>query len=67
MKLKKIPAILVNYTDIEIWSLRPEITLTHQQVIDNAIKGNIYPEKTVKHNFNFNVPIINYKINKLKE
>lgn len=56
MGLKKIPVIVVDYKDIEIWSLRPEEEVTHELVVKRALSNNIYPNKTVKHNFPFAVP-----------
>lgn len=56
MGLKQIPVILVDYRDIEIWSLRPEEKVTHELVVTRALSNTIYPNKTVKHNFPFTIP-----------
>lgn len=58
MKLEKIPAILVDYNDVFVWTLRKEEKVTIKRVIERATKGDIYPYKTVKHKFNFAVPPI---------
>ena len=65
MGLKTIPAILVNYSDIEIWSLRPDQIVNHELVISKALKGDIYPNKTVKHSFPFQVLECSVDINSL--
>ncbi len=65
MGLKQIPAIFVTYSDIEIWSLRPEEKVTHELVISRALSNNIYPNKTVKHKFPFSLPECNIPIKNL--
>lgn len=54
--LTKIPAVRVNYYDLKVWSLREEEKVDHDTVIERALKGEIYPNKTVKHDFNFILP-----------
>lgn len=56
MGLKLIPVIIVDYQDIEIWSLRPEEKVSHEEVISRALGNNIYPNKTVKHKFPYSIP-----------
>lgn len=56
MGLTRIPVIIVNYKDIEIWSLRSEEEVTHELVVSRALNDAIYPNKTVKHNFPFTIP-----------
>ena len=64
MKIKKIPVIMVDYNEIEIWSLRKDEIVNHELVIKRSLKGDIYPEKTVKHNFNFPIPSCKYYLKK---
>ena len=59
--MKRVPAVLVDYDDIKIWSLRKQETVNKNLVIEKALSGNIYPNKTVKHKFEFN--FINCKFN----
>lgn len=66
MELKYIPAILVEYKTIKIWSLRKEELVTHDVVIDKALRRDIYPCKTVKHNFNFKLTECSFPIKDLK-
>lgn len=56
MGLTRIPVVIVNYKDIEIWSLRSEEEVTHELVVSRALNDAIYPNKTVKHNFPFTIP-----------
>lgn len=56
MGLTHIPVVIVDYKDIEIWSLRPEEKVTHELVVSRALSDNIYPNKTVKHHFPFAIP-----------
>lgn len=56
MKLAKIPAVAVSYQDIKIWSLKASYNVSHKIVIQKALSGDIYPNKTVKHRFLFTVP-----------
>jgi hypothetical protein len=56
MGIKLVPAVIVNYSEIEIWSLRADEEVTHDLVVSRALSNSIYPNKTVKHNFPFKVP-----------
>jgi len=50
--LSVIPAILYDYANVEVWSLRPEhYTVSWQEIIARALRGDIYPYKTAKHRF----------------
>lgn len=63
--LNYIPCLLFNYESIEIWSLRENYLVDHNTVISRALEGNIYPYKTVKHRFPFELPITSYPLNDL--
>lgn len=66
--LKKIPAIAVDYSDVNVWSLRKEISVSPRKVEFKVMKkGEIYPFKTVKHKFGFLVPSVNYTLQSLKK
>lgn len=57
LEITRIPAILVNYEDIRIWSLRKEEKVSYRYIINRIIKNHtLYPYKTVKHKFNFLIP-----------
>ena len=63
--LKVIPAIKVTYEEIPIWSLRLDEVVNHKLVIAKALANNIYPNKTVKHSFPFQIPSCNYPLESL--
>jgi len=65
--LKFIPAIGFHYDELEIWSLREDIAITKENVIDNALKNNPYPYKTVKHKFPNVECCCNVSLTSLKE
>jgi ParB-like chromosome segregation protein Spo0J len=47
-----VPCYTVDYFNdptIRVMSRRPEIDVTKQSVIDMALSGHIYPEKTTRH------------------
>jgi hypothetical protein len=66
ISIKKIPAILVDYNDIKIWSLKKSQKVTKELVILKSLNKDIYPNKTVKHKFEFKIPCCNYKLEELK-
>ena len=47
--LRSVPCVVLNYTNIHFYSLRPEISITLQDIETRSANGNIYPYKTVKH------------------
>ena len=54
MNLEKVPALLVNYQDVKLWSLRKEIPVSAEIVRKKVLQdGDIFPYKTVKHKFQF--------------
>ena len=65
--LRHIPAILVDYDDLTVWSLRKEIKVSQRLVEKKVLKDKtIYPYKTVKHKFNFDIPDIEIPVEKLR-
>lgn len=51
----KVPVIKMDYDLIPIWSLKESEIVTKNLVRERALKGDIYPNKTVKHSFPFEV------------
>jgi len=64
--LKKVPAVRYAYERVEIWSLRPRYSFDWQAVVDRALKGDIYPYKTVKHRFPMPLPACNFSLVELQ-
>ena len=67
LNLDLIPCIKINYEDVDIWSLRYDIFFNKNDVIQRAKKGQIYPSKTVKHDFDFLVGNCSYSFKELKK
>lgn len=67
MGLKYIPAIMVDYDDVQVWTLHKEIKIT-QKLVENKVlkKHEMYPYKTVKHKFNFDVPEVSITLDELR-
>ena len=51
----RVPVIQVDYRDIIIWSLKESEIVSKELVKEKALSSNIYPNKTVKHKFYFEV------------
>ena len=66
LNFKRIPAILVDYKNIDVWSLRKKYVLNYDIVTKHAMNNKIYPYKTVKHKYPFSIPRIEYKLGELK-
>jgi len=65
--LARLPAVLVNYRDVAVWSLRKEIRIDYKRVEKTVLKeGMIYPYKTVKHKFPFEIPAIQIPLEELR-
>jgi hypothetical protein len=63
--LRRVPAVRYPYAAVEIWSLRPKITFTWQDVVSRALAGNPYPYKTVKHRFPGETPACDIPLEEL--
>lgn len=66
---QKIPAIIVDYSDVRVWSLKKEERVSQNLVETRILKRNKpYPYKTVKHKFNFDIPQnLNINLSDLRE
>lgn len=65
--LVRLPAVLTDYQDVTVWSLRKEIRVNPSRVEKTVLKdGSIYPYKTVKHKFPFDVPTIRIPLEELR-
>lgn len=50
--LKFVPALVYDYADVEVWSLRPRThTVSVAEITARSLSGDIYPYKTAKHRF----------------
>jgi hypothetical protein len=64
---KKIPAIIFNYEDVQIFSLRKNYNVTIKSIKDRVKCGDIYPYKTVKHQFPVEITSCQIPLNFLYE
>ncbi|MDA7722514.1 NTP transferase domain-containing protein [Schleiferiaceae bacterium] len=64
--LKMVPAVILDYSKVQIWSLRNDVEVNHELVRAKAIRKDIYPNKTVKHDFRFKLPQMRIELNSLK-
>ena len=63
--LVRIPAIVVDYDRINVWSLRENegIVVDQDTVRNHAVENHlVYPYKTVKHKYPFRIPEISYSL-----
>jgi hypothetical protein len=52
LSLLAIPALVFDYEDVQVWSLRPRsYQVSCQEIRSRALSGQIYPYKTAKHRF----------------
>ena len=47
--LMKVPCFIFSYKEINIYSLREDIEVNHEIIINNFLKSKIFPYKTAKH------------------
>lgn len=66
LKLKRIPAIVVDYRDVHVWSLRKEYKVSLPQIRKRVRDKDIYPYKTVKHKFDFYLPQTDIPLDELR-
>lgn len=63
---KRVPAIVVDYNQVKVWTLRREYPVSQKKVFAKVKRGEVYPYKTVKHKFNFALPEISVSLDELK-
>jgi hypothetical protein len=67
LKLSKVPAIVFNYDEVDVWTLRPgAVEVSVNDILARAQSGNIYPYKTAKHEFPYKIPRCNIELSTLK-
>jgi hypothetical protein len=49
--LRVVPAVELDYADVEVWSLREGYEVKPELIVQRALSGEIYPYKTAKHKF----------------
>jgi hypothetical protein len=61
----RVPVVHFNYADVALRSLRANHSFTWKDVVERALAGDIYPYKTVKHDFDTPLPKIDIKLEEL--
>lgn len=51
MGLRVIPALLYDYDEVQVWSLRKNIIVNKEVILNNFKNGLMFPYKTAKHSF----------------
>ena len=65
-KVKQIPAVKYQYAAVKVWSLRPgKYEFTWETVVQRALAGEVYPYKTVKHEFPTPLPLCSFNLDEL--
>lgn len=65
--LKRVPIIRFSYSEVTVWSLRPEAdVVTVDEIIRRGLEGNIYPYKTAKHQFPEQIPECSFTLKSLR-
>ena len=62
----RVPAIIVDYDSVKVWTLRREYPVSQRKVYAKVKAGEVYPYKTVKHKFDFEIPEISVNLDELK-
>ncbi len=65
LNLRKIPAVKLKYAEVPLRSLRPQYNFDWQDVVQRALQGDLYPYKTVKHDFSVPLPSVSYRLDEL--
>ena len=64
--LRRVPAVKYFYPEVKLCSLRPsKYEFTWETVVQRALQGDIYPYKTVKHEFPVPLPQCSFLLDEL--
>ncbi|MDZ7630577.1 MAG: NTP transferase domain-containing protein [Gemmatimonadaceae bacterium] len=61
-----VPAAVIDYRDVTVWSLRDNYTVTRDEIVRRAMSGEIYPYKTAKHGFHTPMPEVHIPLELLR-
>jgi choline kinase len=65
--LRNVPALLFDYSEVDVWTLRPgQYEVTVEEILSRASSGNIYPYKTAKHEFPIPIPNCEMRLDELR-
>ncbi len=63
--LKQVPIVRFDYSKVPLRTLRPKYQFDWLIVTEKALKAEIYPYKTVKHDFMEPLPKCNFSLDEL--
>ncbi len=63
--LQKVPVVRFDYAKVPLRSLRANHQFDWQMVVERALRGDIYPYKTVKHDFVTPLPLCHFSLKEL--
>ncbi|MGC6522569.1 MAG: hypothetical protein ACON33_07370 [Candidatus Micropelagos thuwalensis] len=66
LNLLRVPAIQFDYSSVPLRSLREKYNFDWKDVVENVLSNNLYPYKTVKHDFIEPLPKVNFNLEDLK-
>jgi hypothetical protein len=63
--LKRVPVVKFDYPEVPLRSLREKYQFDWQDVTEKALRNDIYPYKTVKHDFVIPMPACRFTLQEL--
>lgn len=66
LNLFRVPAIRFDYCSVPLRSLREKYEFDWKDVVENVLSNNLYPYKTVKHDFIEPLPKVKFNLEDLK-
>ena len=66
MGLRRVPCLRFDYGQVRVYSRRPGLQVTPEDVIARGLSGRIYPVKSTRHEFPCPLPDCAYPIDALK-
>ena len=70
--LSKVPTIFVDYfkdagVQVDVWPECGKDSITKEEVIKMGLSKNVFPPKTSKHSFDFEIPSLSIPLEKLRD
>ena len=70
--LSKVPTIFVDYfndpgVQVDVWPECGKDFITKEEVIEMGLSENVFPPKTSKHSFDFEIPSLSIPLEKLRD
>ena len=70
--LSKVPTIFVDYLNdsgvqVDVWPECDKDSITKEEVIEMGLSEYVFPPKTSKHSFDFEIPSLSISLEKLRD